>query len=121
LSAEAFCSAVNPVSSTANSTGPLDHLAVGAIVLDKFEITEKIVGISINVADITNAVRGAIKTVMQTFLVEKAFLPGPNGTQVTVLEWLNAQPVAAPAFKAICSANQSTVGVAPGASVVKIS
>eukprot|EP00948_MAST-09A_sp_MAST-9A-sp1_P003586 g3586.t1 len=82
---------------------PIDRLTVGAVTLDKFEITEKIIGIKINVEDITGAVAGAVTSAMKEYLIAKPFLPGKNGTKVTLLQWINAQEIAVDALKVLCA------------------
>jgi len=95
-----------PVSAASVGAGPspVDHLAVGDVTLDKLEITEKIIGIKIHVADITDAVEEQVKGVMKKFLIDDASMPGPNGTHLTLLQWLNSEPVAVAALTALCSA-----------------
>ena len=68
--------------------GPVERLAVGEVALDKFEITEKIAGVKVNVADITEAVEGQVKGVMKAFLADDArtskvrmLLPPPSHTR----------------------------------------
>ena len=56
--------------------------------LDKFEITEKIVGISINIEDITGAIHDMVTKLMSTYTT--APIIPYNGTKVTLVEYANA-------------------------------
>ena len=56
--------------------------------LDKFEITEKIVGISINIEDITGAIHDMVTKLMSTYTT--APIIPYNETKVTLVEYANA-------------------------------
>lgn len=76
-------------------------------------LVEKIIGIKINVKDITDAVENAVTSAMKEFLIEKAFLPGKNSTHdITLLQWLNSQPIAIDALKTVCG-NVTTMADLP--------
>jgi len=58
------------------------------IVMDQFEITENIIGIKVDVADITNTVEQAFSGLLTTYLTTDAFI-NYNGTMVTLLQFAN--------------------------------
>ena len=39
---------------------------------------------------------------MKEYLIEKPFLPGKNGTTITLLQYLNNEIIPSNAFKVIC-------------------
>jgi len=68
----------------------LKNIRLVDLVLDQFEITEKIIGIPINLEDITNAISGVVTGLLTSYLTTERFIPY-NGTTVTVLEFANAE------------------------------
>jgi hypothetical protein len=86
-----------------NSTNPLAGLVVAGVKLDKFEITEKIVGIKINVDDITNSVQKAVGSLL-TGLGNTPVIPGPNNTKLTILQFLNTDSTTHSLFHDMCNA-----------------
>jgi len=58
------------------------------LTLDKFEITEKIIGIDIPVDDITNNVYSAVSGLLTSYLTTEQFIPY-NGTKVNLLAFAN--------------------------------
>eukprot|EP00696_Hemimastix_kukwesjijk_P002480 gnl/Hemi2/13026_TR4449_c0_g4_i1.p1 gnl/Hemi2/13026_TR4449_c0_g4~~gnl/Hemi2/13026_TR4449_c0_g4_i1.p1 ORF type:complete len:265 (-),score=121.44 gnl/Hemi2/13026_TR4449_c0_g4_i1:98-892(-) len=72
-----------------SATAPyFPSLGIKAIQLDDFEITEKIIGISINVEDITNTIKSTVSGLITEFLTKKALI-SYDGGMVTVLQFLN--------------------------------
>jgi len=79
------------VSLTCNNTYPyFNNIRLVDLVLDQFEITEKIIGISINIKDITDSVSSVITGLLVQYLTKERFIPY-NGTTVTVLEFANSE------------------------------
>jgi len=68
----------------------LNNIHLIDLVLDKFEITEKIIGIPIDIEDITNAISNVVTGLISEYLTTAQFIPY-NGTTVTVLEFANAE------------------------------
>eukprot|EP01123_Difflugia_compressa_P015547 TRINITY_DN87_c1_g1_i1.p1 TRINITY_DN87_c1_g1~~TRINITY_DN87_c1_g1_i1.p1 ORF type:complete len:251 (+),score=34.10 TRINITY_DN87_c1_g1_i1:58-810(+) len=77
--------------SCVNTTYPfLNNIRVDNVTVDKFEITEKIVGININIIDITNSIEAAINSFLSQYLTTVKWIPY-NGTMVTVVDWANGE------------------------------
>jgi len=68
----------------------LNDIRLTNLYLDKFEITEKIIGININVDDITSAVNSVVSNLVTDYLSKESFIPY-NGTKVTLLEFVNLE------------------------------
>eukprot|EP01126_Amoeba_proteus_P037612 TRINITY_DN3890_c0_g1_i2.p1 TRINITY_DN3890_c0_g1~~TRINITY_DN3890_c0_g1_i2.p1 ORF type:complete len:281 (+),score=48.43 TRINITY_DN3890_c0_g1_i2:106-843(+) len=74
-----------------NNTFPyLRSAQLNSLYLDDLEITEKIIGISINIQDITNSIKTVVSGLLTDYLSTQRFI-NLNGTQVTLLDFLNYQ------------------------------
>jgi hypothetical protein len=82
---------------------PVSGIAVSGLRLDKLEITEKIIGIKIDVADITGAISSAVTGVLRQYVTSDAFLPGPNSTKLTLLQWVNSNAQAKAVMGSVCT------------------
>eukprot|EP01124_Arcella_intermedia_P022872 TRINITY_DN3503_c0_g1_i1.p1 TRINITY_DN3503_c0_g1~~TRINITY_DN3503_c0_g1_i1.p1 ORF type:complete len:251 (+),score=40.34 TRINITY_DN3503_c0_g1_i1:24-776(+) len=80
---------VNVAVDCQNTYPYLQNIRLTNVLLDKFEITEKIIGIPINLEDITGTISEVVSTLLINYLTVETF--PYNGTSVTVLEWANAQ------------------------------
>jgi len=72
-----------------NSTPHLTAARIRDLQLDPFVITEKIVGVKVDLQDITNTIEGVVTSLITDYLTTKKFIPY-NGTQVTLLQFVNA-------------------------------
>jgi len=68
----------------------LNNARLGDLALDKFEITENIIGVKVDVADITNNIEAAVSSLLTAYLTTNAFI-NLNGTKVTLLYFANAE------------------------------
>eukprot|EP01124_Arcella_intermedia_P027579 TRINITY_DN5431_c0_g1_i1.p1 TRINITY_DN5431_c0_g1~~TRINITY_DN5431_c0_g1_i1.p1 ORF type:complete len:246 (-),score=35.01 TRINITY_DN5431_c0_g1_i1:70-807(-) len=66
----------------------LNNLVVTNVTIDKFEITESIGPIKLNVKDITSSLESAFTSQATQYLSKEAFI-NYNGTKVTLLEFAN--------------------------------
>jgi len=66
----------------------LNNIRLTGLTLDKFEITEKVVGIKINLDDITNTIEAAVSKLLTQYLTTEAFIP-LNGSKVNLLTFAN--------------------------------
>jgi len=68
----------------------LNNARLEDLALDKFEITEQIIGIPVDVADITNNIEAAVSSLLTAYITTNAFI-NYNGSQVTLLYFANAE------------------------------
>jgi len=68
----------------------LNNIKLSELVLDHFEITEKIIGININIKDITDTVEAAMSGLITQYITTDAFI-NYNGTKITLLEFANIE------------------------------
>jgi len=73
-----------------NDSPYLYNIKLDEVTLDKFEITEKIVGITVDLDDITSSIENTVSGLLSTYLTTEKFIPY-NGTMVTVLDFANAE------------------------------
>jgi len=66
----------------------LNTIKLTSLTLDKFEITEKIVGIKIDLEDITNTIEAHISSLLKDYMTNEVFIPY-NGTKVNLLTFVN--------------------------------
>lgn len=81
---------------------PLAGLSVSSVHLDEIKITEKIIGISFDVAHITDKVRDQVTSVLKHYLQDEAFIKY-DGKELTLVEYLNTYPMAKGVIANICS------------------
>jgi len=68
----------------------LNNIKLQDLALDKFEITEQIIGINVDVQDITNTIEATVSGIITTYITNDAFI-NYNGTMVTLLGFANAE------------------------------
>jgi len=71
----------------------LYNIRLAGLTLDHFEITEKIIGISVDLKDITDTVEAAVSSVLTDYLTKEIFIPY-NGTKVSLLDFANNEILA---------------------------
>jgi len=68
----------------------LSNIRLANLVLDKLEVTEQIIGINIDIEDITNSIGAIIAGLLTDYLTKESFIPY-NGTTINALEFANAE------------------------------
>jgi hypothetical protein len=89
---------------------PLTGFSVDSVSLDSIEITEKIIGITVDVASITDEVKDQVSSVLKEYLTTKKIIT-LNGSKVTLVDYLNNYETTRLATAVYCASHQGDVVV----------